>query len=424
MRTGLKAPVVYHGPRERGKDIVCFDLDRLGRREYLAVVAKVTDLDGSVSSANSLLQVVHQVEQCFDVPYEDLFGMTRVTMDRVWVVTSGRIIPGAADSIYDQLQKRNLSKLVRFVPGENLVQLIDEHYSGYWEDSLEPVHVIREQNNRLAQFSKKLLLAIGGKDKDVDATVNAVINSPFLSEINVDRVRTLSRLSAYSVELESISSEYAAPVFTAGCGSVRKAFDDLKQNIYYAMFEIDDVIRHYEDVIKKTDPKELLGEFSDTLSHDYPFSHDRFGSAADARKSVEYLEWALEDIDELYRDLKELGKFDWAVGLVNSVAGLKDEIESFLTHLDKASFTLFWRIETVDGRGILRLLYEDDGNYSDITFSTSHVKETDVWFGKEQRKRRITLKDVTQEVQSKIRDHLDQMLLRAGIKKPLDPDEW
>jgi hypothetical protein len=44
MRMGLKAVMIYHGPRERGKDIICFDLDRLGRREYMAVVAKVTDL--------------------------------------------------------------------------------------------------------------------------------------------------------------------------------------------------------------------------------------------------------------------------------------------------------------------------------------------------------------------------------------------
>lgn len=37
-RIGLKGVRIYHGPGERGKDIVCIDEDRLGNREYLAVV--------------------------------------------------------------------------------------------------------------------------------------------------------------------------------------------------------------------------------------------------------------------------------------------------------------------------------------------------------------------------------------------------
>ena len=113
-RMGFKAVTLYHGSRERGKDIICFDYDRLGSREYLAVVAKASDLDGTVSSSESLREIAYQIEQCFDVPYEDLFRMTRITMDRVWVVTSRRIIPGAADPVFSYLEKRNLSKLVRF----------------------------------------------------------------------------------------------------------------------------------------------------------------------------------------------------------------------------------------------------------------------------------------------------------------------
>src|SRR5438132_1464279 len=80
-RMGFKAVTIYRGPAREVRTSLCFDLDRLGTREYLGIVAKVTDLDGSVSSSNSLIQVVHQIEQCFDVPYEDPFGMTRITMD-------------------------------------------------------------------------------------------------------------------------------------------------------------------------------------------------------------------------------------------------------------------------------------------------------------------------------------------------------
>jgi len=132
---GLRAVTIYHGPRERGKDIVAYDLDRFGNQEYIAVVAKATDLDGSVSSDRGLREVLFQIEQCFDVPYEDLFGMRRATMNRVWVVTSGRIVPGAADSVFDGLKKRNLSKLVKFIDREQLIDLLDRHYSEYWDEA-------------------------------------------------------------------------------------------------------------------------------------------------------------------------------------------------------------------------------------------------------------------------------------------------
>lgn len=79
----------------------------LGQPEYLAVVAKAVDLSGSVSSPKGLREVGHQVLQCFDNPYEDLFGMTRVSIDRVWIVTSKRILSGAETSIFSSLEKNN-----------------------------------------------------------------------------------------------------------------------------------------------------------------------------------------------------------------------------------------------------------------------------------------------------------------------------
>ena len=39
-RLGCKAPTIYHGPQERGKDIITYTNDSLGQREYVAVVAK------------------------------------------------------------------------------------------------------------------------------------------------------------------------------------------------------------------------------------------------------------------------------------------------------------------------------------------------------------------------------------------------
>ena len=65
-RMDFRAVSEYHGPREHGKDIVCFTIDKLGQRRYLAVVAKTSDLSGAVSSSDGLMEVLHQTEQCFN----------------------------------------------------------------------------------------------------------------------------------------------------------------------------------------------------------------------------------------------------------------------------------------------------------------------------------------------------------------------
>jgi len=160
-RMGFKYVMVYHGPGERGKDIVCLDTNRLGKREYMAVVAKAKDLDGNVSSPESLQAVLNQIRQCFDTEYYDLFGMSRVTMDRVWVVTTRRIVPGAEATVFGTLEKSNLSKLVSFVDGSQLVGLVDEHYPAYWDARAEPIDVLRDQRDRLLVFIRGMLAALG-----------------------------------------------------------------------------------------------------------------------------------------------------------------------------------------------------------------------------------------------------------------------
>jgi len=134
-RMKYRAATEYNGAREHGKDIVCFDDDKLGQRRYLAIVAKISDLTGSVSSNEGLRGVLYQTEQCFNEPYHDLFGMNSITMNEVWIVTTGRVVPGAADSVFGMLEKTNLAKLTRVIAG------------GSWSNSL--INIIRH-SGRLA----------------------------------------------------------------------------------------------------------------------------------------------------------------------------------------------------------------------------------------------------------------------------------
>jgi uncharacterized protein (DUF2164 family) len=200
-------------------------------------------------------------------------------MDRVWVVTSGRILSGAENSVYDHLSKRNLSKVVHFISGEHLVPLIDEHYPTYWHDSLEPVDVVREQKSRLVQFLRRLLVALGGSQPEVEVTINQLINSHFPPTVTIPPDKSLSRLSSYAVEIESIDSDYAHEFFTGECGSVQKGFFKAKEAIYYAMFDVDNSVYEYEKVIKTTNPEDLIAGFHDnhwttsTMCLPQPFPH-------------------------------------------------------------------------------------------------------------------------------------------------------
>lgn len=409
-KMGFKAVTIYHGPRERGKDIICFDFDRLGNREYFAVVAKVTDLDGSVSSSNNLREAVYQVEQCFDIPYQDLFGMMRVAIDRVWVVTSGRIKSRAEESVYSHLEKQNLSKVVRFIAGPQLLQLIDEHYPEYWNLSLEPIHVVREQKSRLIRFCRQILQRLGGSQSDIDITMNQVINSHYPPIVPSAPDKTLTRLSPYSVEIDSIASVYAHDFFVPGYGSIRSRFFKAKQTLYYAMFDVDEIMSHYEEVIKQTDPKQFLSTFEEKLSEDYPFWKASSGSAHDVKRELEYLDEAMKDIDELQDNLRRMGKLDWAVSLVDSVRTLEPEVASFLNHVDSETFSLCWRIEEDNGRARLRLLYEPDNSAPHNTFLTEHKKQVEFLVFQERRTRSITVEEILSSAHEKIRDFIDEVL--------------
>lgn len=414
-RMGFKAATVYHGPRERGKDIVCFENDRLGARQYMAVVAKTTDLDGSVSSSQGLREVLFQVEQCFDVAYEDLFGMTRVTMDRVWVVTSRKIVSGAADSVYDYLAKRNLAKLVRFIPSEVLINLLDDYYPAFWDAATEPIDVLTEQKQKLASFVRQILIALGGEASDIDATINQIIHSISPPTVYIPPDRSLSRVSPYRVELDTISEQYSHGFFSPDCGVVKDAFFQAKKAVYYAMFDVEKIMDHYEAFMKKIDPHELIDEFKGSLSKEYPFWRASWGSAGDAARDIEYLRGGLNDIDALRENLDKIGKLDWATALVDSVYALEGEIRSFLSHVDKEEFILHWSIETENGKGRLSLVYDQELSSDQQGITTKHKRTIESHkFGRVQ-KRSVSVRDITDEVQYRLRECFDAMLSEHGF---------
>jgi hypothetical protein len=98
-KMGYIAPIEYHGNNEKGKDIICFEYDKLNEQRFLAVVAKSGNLSGNASTSSGLMTVVNQVRQAFDIPYEDLYNMRQVFINEVWVMTTGKIVSGAQETV-------------------------------------------------------------------------------------------------------------------------------------------------------------------------------------------------------------------------------------------------------------------------------------------------------------------------------------
>ena len=89
-KMGYLSPIEYHGTNEKGKDIICYEYNRLDEIDYLSIVAKITDIRGSVTN-EGLREIIYQVEQSFDIPFDDVYSMKRVFINEVWIVTTGKI---------------------------------------------------------------------------------------------------------------------------------------------------------------------------------------------------------------------------------------------------------------------------------------------------------------------------------------------
>jgi hypothetical protein len=404
----FKAATVCHGSRELGKDIVCYSHTVLGDPEYLAVVAKAVDLTGSVGSSQGLREVQHQIQQCFENPYTDLFGMKKVSIDRVWVVTSRRILEGAKESVFESLRKYNLAKLTRFISGENLVSIIDKFYPTFWDETLEPADVLALQKNRLFTFARSFLTAAGGTAENVEATLNQVVSGPLFPQVAVPATRELVRLSPYKVEVDVITGPVTANFCTKACGPFRDAYFETKASLYKAMSDLEDAISGYEDAIRQSDPRKFIQAFKYLEKQDYYALRTRdFQQVA---CDVEALESGLEEAESFATALKEANRLTWATSLLDSVRSLKGEIMDYLDRIETERFSLGWQVHDGDAPFVtLQNAGREAENESTlVTEHTRDVRDYDR-FGI-QRIRRTSVNDILPEIYRELHIYISKWL--------------
>ncbi|MCY4536609.1 MAG: NACHT domain-containing protein [Chloroflexi bacterium] len=135
-KMGFSRVHLNHGPYEYGKDIVFKDEGQFGDT-YYAVIAKTGDIsgsnDGSANLTNILRNINNQIEDAFDVPYEDVTSddSVRHRISEVIVWTTGKISGKAEKQIIENLDNRY--RHVRFRNANNTIAFLEKFFPSFFD---------------------------------------------------------------------------------------------------------------------------------------------------------------------------------------------------------------------------------------------------------------------------------------------------
>lgn len=353
-KMGYLAPIEYHGANEKGKDIICFEYDRLNEQRFLSVVAKIGDMTGSASTNSGLMTVINQVQQAFDSPYEDLFNMRQLFINEVWVMTTGKIVSGAQESVINTLRKNNLDKQIRIIGDDRLIHLIDMHFSTYWNSISETKESVLIQRDRLLSFIESLLNINNVEKTTIEAIKSSILYSSFNPHIsqNIDGLHITS-VSPYSIELGKIDLEFDDFIVSKTYGITNKIFQSAKKQLSYSFFDIEEVIDHAEKISKLTNPWEFVVETKSYLSNEYPFEKAFGGDAAKFMQSIDYLEEGLTELKYFKSFLKNEGKLEWAKELAKSITDLLPEFEKIIVNNKEQEFIINYKIDNITNKIVI-----------------------------------------------------------------------
>jgi hypothetical protein len=354
-RMGFRAPMLYHGANERGKDIITFDYDKLGAKTYTAVVAKTGDLNGSASDEKGLNNVSIQVRQCIYEPYFNVFSMNEVKMDQVWIVTNGRIVPGAENSIKGFLEDTKLSRFLRFIAVEQLIELIDVHYPSYWDIAKETPEFIKGQRDRLVKFSKGLLESLGANEKGIMNIEKQLLNSNFIPYHSLVTSYKITGISSYSIELDRISEKYNHLFITDTVEDFRNIHFRFRKILLEHINRMEEEFKEYIKLLKLYDPHEFVEGLKKQFNESYYITEN----ISEIFHGFDQYQTNLNEIDLFLSSLENLDKLDWALTLFESLEDNSANIQQYLSTAQKQKFNFCWRIIKEGGKDRVIFNYED-----------------------------------------------------------------
>jgi len=122
---GFKDVQHWHGGSlELGKDIVMWKSEEVRERVNYAVVAKAGKVSGAASGKGSAYEVWFQVQQCFGSSFLDAVTGEPCDVERCFVVTSMPLSKEARGAMETSLSASHLKRLVSFIDGDKLWELV------------------------------------------------------------------------------------------------------------------------------------------------------------------------------------------------------------------------------------------------------------------------------------------------------------
>jgi DNA-binding NarL/FixJ family response regulator len=110
-----------HGPTEKGKDIVCYEVNKMGRNEYVGVQIKRGDVRSS-GGKSSLTDLWRQALEAFNSPVH--FDDGDHYLDKFVVIVSGTIKELARDKLSDFVKANHAHRRIFFLDREELADVV------------------------------------------------------------------------------------------------------------------------------------------------------------------------------------------------------------------------------------------------------------------------------------------------------------
>lgn len=261
-KMGFIDPILHHHSNEKGKDIVMKEYDsKFKTTNYIAVVVKAGDVNGSSSSSSSYFTLINQVKQSINEPYKHIYELKEVSIDQVIIVISGKFLPTSLESIYGTLKSERLDKAIKeSIDINKIIDLIEDFFPEYWtEFENEHNSLINQRNNLLNNFSKlskvlfpdheeqeKFLNTISQKEYDInllpfDSITKYVANIGY-NKINIDEIDDF-----YTDE--GISNDYC---------QIKSYFFDIKEKAKKVLYDIDDIVELLKSILNEKNPQKVV----------------------------------------------------------------------------------------------------------------------------------------------------------------------
>ena len=127
---GCKNVRYTHRKLEFGKDIIYSKDNEYGTETYTGVQVKRTKI-----TTSDIDTISRQITEAFGEPFTDSTDGKKKDLDRVVVLSSNEITEEAKDSLWASLKGARLDKLVKFVDGNQLIKLLEDHLpSAFWDE--------------------------------------------------------------------------------------------------------------------------------------------------------------------------------------------------------------------------------------------------------------------------------------------------